>query len=193
MYTSQVLATLALAMPALVSASTLYPTMGCYSDVPDLKNMTTNVYNSYGFCTDHCRQGNYKFAVVSQGDHCACSNAVPPPSFKIDDEKCKIVCPGFPEDFCGSNVSFNVLSVKDSSDFVSSVTSAQAAATASGGIVVAASTSTPLTASMATTTDATWSSASSTASATPTFNAASSMREGSSLAGVLLAGLTFLL
>ena len=100
MYTSQVLATLALAMPALVSASTLYPTMGCYSDVPDLKNMTTNVYNSYGFCTDHCRQGNYKFAVVSQGDHCACSNAVPPPSFKIDDEKCKIVCPGFPEDFC---------------------------------------------------------------------------------------------
>ncbi|KAJ5469728.1 hypothetical protein N7539_009346 [Penicillium diatomitis] len=194
MQISQVLTTLALAMPALVSASALYPSMGCYSEVPDLKNDTTNVFNSYGLCADQCRQGHYKFAVLSKGDHCGCSNAVPPPANKVADDQCKTACPGYPEDICGGNTTYSVLNVHDQSNFVSSMTVKASATTTAGGIVVAASTpASTATATNAETTAMSSASASASASATPSFNAASSMREGSSLAGVLFAGLALLL
>lgn len=98
-----ILATLALALPALVSAySPAYTKLGCYSSVPDVKGDSTNVFQSLGMCVTQCAKDNYKIAVLSKGDHCACSNALPPDSSKIDDDKCNTVCPGYPTDNCKS-------------------------------------------------------------------------------------------
>lgn len=100
MRTQHILATLALALPAFVSASSAYTKLGCYSDVPDLKGDSTNSYQAYGACLNSCSKDGYKIAVLSKGNHCACSNAVPPDSAKVSDDKCNTACPGYPTDYC---------------------------------------------------------------------------------------------
>lgn len=103
MHPQHILATLALALPAFVSASgPAYTKLGCYSDVPDVKGDSTNVFQSFGLCVTQCAKDNYKIAVLSKGDHCACSNAVPPDSSKVNDDKCNTVCSGWPMENCKS-------------------------------------------------------------------------------------------
>lgn len=100
MHTQHILATLALALPAFASTSTSYTKLGCYSEVPDLKGDSTNAFQAHGQCLNQCSTGNYKIAVLSKGNHCSCSNAVPPASAKVSDDKCNTVCPGFPTEYC---------------------------------------------------------------------------------------------
>ncbi|GLI76785.1 WSC domain protein [Penicillium ochrochloron] len=214
MHTQYFLATLALALPAFAS-SAAYTKLGCYSEVPDLKGDSTNAYQAYGQCINKCSTDNYKIAVLSKGNHCSCSNAVPPSSAKVSDDKCNTVCPGYPMDYCGGDGTYMVLSTGESaavseSDGGAAVT--PTAATAAGGIVVAATNANPtattvptsiLTApgtmiskagvSGAASSSATATAASSSASASPTNNAAVSLRGGSSIAGALVAGLGLLL
>ncbi|OOQ85106.1 hypothetical protein PEBR_31411 [Penicillium brasilianum] len=211
MHPHHILATLAFAL----SASAAYTKLGCYSEVPDLKNDTTNVFQSYGQCLNQCSEGGYKIAVLSQGDHCSCGNAVPPNSAKVSDDKCTTPCPGYVNDYCGGDNTYMVLStgryaVVSQSDGDAAAT--PTAATAAGGIVVAATNVNPSTVptsiltapgsmiSKAGVTGAASSSAgvaataaSSSASALHTANAAGSLRAGSSMAGVLVAGLGLLL
>jgi hypothetical protein len=100
MHPQHILVTLALALPAFVSASAAYTKLGCYSEVPDLKGDSTNAYQAYGQCLNQCSKDGYKIAVLSKGDHCSCSNAVPPDSAKVSDDMCKTPCPGYPTDYC---------------------------------------------------------------------------------------------
>ncbi|KAJ5459875.1 uncharacterized protein N7458_001427 [Penicillium daleae] len=212
MRTQHILATLALALPAFVSASSAYTKLGCYSDVPDLKGDSTNSYQAYGACLNSCSKGGYKIAVLSKGNHCACSNAVPPDSAKVSDDKCNTACPGYPTDYCGGDDVYMVLStgqyVVSESDGGAATT--PTAATAAGGIIVAATNVNPTTVPTSILTapgamitkagvsgeassSAAATAASSSASASPTSNAAVSLRGGSSMAGLLVAGLGLLL
>ncbi|KAF3390409.1 hypothetical protein F1880_009143 [Penicillium rolfsii] len=211
MHSQNIFLTLALALPAFVSTATAYTTLGCYSEVPDLKNDTTNAFQSYGQCVNQCSTDNYKIAILSHGDHCSCSNAVPPASAKVSNDKCDTVCPGFPTDYCGGNGTYMVLSTGETavSGSDDGAATTPAAATAAGGIVVAATTSTPTTTTVPTSVSGTMISkagvssaasgsatapaSSASASASPTNNAAVSLRGGSSIAGALVAGLGLLL
>ncbi|KAJ5153220.1 uncharacterized protein N7482_009698 [Penicillium canariense] len=213
MHPHHILASLALALPAFVSAS--HTTLGCYSEVPDLKGDSTNIFQAYGQCLSQCTMAGYEIAALSQVSHCACSNTVPPDSAKVDDEECKTPCPGYPSNYCGGDGTFMVLStgqyaVLSGSDDGSTATAT--AVTAAGGIVVAptninptsiptsiltapssivSSASARVAASSSATSAIT--AASSSASPSPTLNAAGSLRAGSSLAGALVAGLGLLL
>jgi cell wall integrity and stress response component len=213
MHPQQILATLALALPALVGAfSPAYTKLGCYSTVPDVKGDSTSPFQSLGMCVTQCATDNYKIAVLSKGDHCSCSNALPPDSSKVDDDKCNTVCPGYPTDKCGGDNAYSVLSTgqgaaDSGSDGSASVT--QTAATAAGGIVVAATNVTPSTVptsiltapgtssskagAASSSAGAAVTAASSSAAASPTANAAGSLRGGSSVTGVLVAALGLLL
>ncbi|KAJ5118915.1 hypothetical protein N7448_010623 [Penicillium atrosanguineum] len=213
-------ATLALALPALASAST--SVLGCYSSVPSLKDEGRYTFQSQGYCEEKCQSGGFRIAALT-GLQCLCGNELPPSSAQVDDDKCDTVCAGWPEDNCGGQNYFTVLSTgeytevsnssssSDSSD--SSDSTPASASTAAGGIVVAPTNINPssvptaiLTAPSSTVPSASASaiasksvaaaaitSVSSSTSASPTMNAAYSMHAGSSVIGAAIAGLGLLL
>ncbi|KAJ5668289.1 uncharacterized protein N7477_006859 [Penicillium maclennaniae] len=143
MHSQHLFATLALTLPALVTATVSQ--MGCYSSVPGLKDEGDFTFQSLGYCQEKCEQGGFRIAALTGGTQCLCGNEFPPSSALVDDDKCDLTCPGWPEDECGGNDYYNVLSigeyieVSDSSSASStSVSSTSASAsTIAGGIIVA--------------------------------------------------------
>lgn len=151
MHSQQFLAILALALPAFAGS---YETLGCYSSVPSLTPQKDFAFVSLGWCEDKCSSGGYRIAALSHGTKCACSNEPPSKSDKVDNDKCNLDCTGFPEDKCGGDDVFSVLSTGEysSSDSDSDsdsnsnsnsnsgsarASSTTTAPTVTGGIVVA--------------------------------------------------------
>ncbi|KAJ5692334.1 hypothetical protein N7462_001757 [Penicillium macrosclerotiorum] len=205
------LASIALALPVLAGASSGYTKLGCYSTVPDLTDSAQDNYQAYGLCLSRCTKAGYKIAALTKGSTCACSNAIPPNSDKVDDSKCSAACTGYPSDHCGGENAYMVLStgqyaVLSNSD--NGATATATASTAAGGIVVAPTNMNPTSVptGILTAPDSMVSKASSGAAASrtagvtsssatpsPTINAAGSLRAGSSVAGAFVAGLGLLL
>lgn len=90
--------TLALALPALTSATVTQ--LGCYSSVPSLKDEGEFTFQSHGYCEEKCEKGGFRVAALHGGLQCLCGNELPSSSAQVDDDKCDIVCPGWPVDKC---------------------------------------------------------------------------------------------
>lgn len=87
-----------LALIPLVAASS--SSLGCYSSVPNLKDVQQYTFNSPGYCLEQCLGDGFRFAAMKDGATCGCSNTVPLSSAKLDDDKCDQGCPGWPKDTC---------------------------------------------------------------------------------------------
>lgn len=98
MHPNHLLASLALVLPALASTS-IYQ-LGCYSAVPVLQDAEQYTYQSYGYCEIKCMKAGYRVAALSDGSTCACSHELPKEADKVDDARCNMMCPGFPQDKC---------------------------------------------------------------------------------------------
>lgn len=207
MHTNYIFSSLALALPVYSLSSTA--SMGCYSAIESFKNQGPFTYQSPGHCQTQCADKDFKVAALSRGNMCYCGNKVPSDSAKIADDKCDIACTGWAAASCGGMDTFNIIQATDdlqvSPSENASTTTAPTAATAAGGIIVAASTAGAPTGIVtaastinsksgnAVSKTATVSGAVATASPTPTNNAAGTVRAGSSLLGALVAGLGLLL
>ncbi|KAJ5296952.1 uncharacterized protein N7443_007845 [Penicillium atrosanguineum] len=203
-------ATLALALPALASAST--SVLGCYSSVPSLKDEGRYTFQSQGYCEEKCQSGGFRIAALT-GLQCLCGNELPPSSAQVDDDKCDTVCAGWPEDNSPANTPKSPIPVPAPTPRTPPDSTPASASTAAGGIVVAPTNINPssvptaiLTAPSSTVPSASASaiasksvaaaaitSVSSSTSASPTMNAANSMHAGSSVIGAAIAGLGLLL
>lgn len=199
------LSALALALPVYSLNSTA--SMGCYSAIESFDNQGPYTYQSPGHCQNQCAGKNFEVAALSRGNMCYCGNKVPSDSAKIADDKCDIACNGWPAETCGGKDTFNIFQATDdlqaSPSGNASTTASPTAATAAGGIIVAASTAGGQTGIVTATSTAksgntvsktsAVSGAAATASPTPTGNAAGTVRAGSSLLGAVVAGLGLLL
>ncbi|CAG7918229.1 unnamed protein product [Penicillium olsonii] len=208
MHTSYILSALALALPVYSSSTA---SMGCYSEVDSMKSQGPFTFQSPGHCQEQCSSKGFKVAALSRGDMCYCGDKLPAESAKVDDDKCDLTCPGWPEEKCGGKDTYTIIqgtevAGSDKSESAST-TAAPTAVTAAGGIVVAPSTAAAPTgivtaASSANSKNANSASksagsaistAKSSASPTPTDNAAGSIRVGSSFIGAAIAGMGLLL
>ncbi|KAJ5594329.1 uncharacterized protein N7459_000537 [Penicillium hispanicum] len=103
----QLLTTLILALP-LVAADSERDRLGCYATVPDLTSLSVYTFQSTGYCIDKCSQDAYRYAALT-GNKCGCSNSAPAESAKLSETKCNTECAGFPEDKCGGDDAYTVL------------------------------------------------------------------------------------
>ncbi|KAL4788642.1 hypothetical protein BJX76DRAFT_315287 [Aspergillus varians] len=71
----------------------------CSSDSTGSGSGNFSIYQSNGYCTDHC--SGSAFAIL-QGKNCWCSDIAPNDDTSVDTSKCDDDCPGFPDDSCGS-------------------------------------------------------------------------------------------
>lgn len=81
-----------------VSAGSSSP-KGCYSSTTGLTLATSQTFNSIGSCSQLCL-GKKAEAMAMQDSDCYCGSTLPPLSLSIDDGKCSIPCPGYPDDLC---------------------------------------------------------------------------------------------
>ncbi|KAJ5918277.1 Carbohydrate-binding WSC subgroup [Penicillium verhagenii] len=108
MHTQSFLASLAL-IPLVAASSSL----GCFSAVPDLKDVKQYTFQSHGFCIDQCTEAGFHIAALKDGITCGCSNSTPLSSAKVDDDKCDQYCPGWPDNNCGGINVYTVLTTGD--------------------------------------------------------------------------------
>lgn len=87
-----------LALIPLVAATS--SALGCYSSVPNLKDVKQYTFQSHGYCIDQCIEAGFRFAALKDGITCGCSNTIPLSSAKLDDDKCDQYCAGWPRDNC---------------------------------------------------------------------------------------------
>lgn len=104
MHLNHLLASLALALPALASTSHL----GCYSTVPGLKPSEQYTFQSQGYCEDKCQKAGYRVAALSSGSACACGNELPKASDKVDHAECDLPCTGYPAVKCKSAYALDI-------------------------------------------------------------------------------------
>jgi hypothetical protein len=98
MHSTYILSALALALPVYSLSSTA--SMGCYSDIGDMKSQGPYTYQSPGYCQDRCSKNDFKVAALGRSDMCYCGNNLPSQSAKVDDDKCDQPCVGFPAEMC---------------------------------------------------------------------------------------------
>lgn len=91
-----------------VSAGSSSP-KGCYSSTTGLTLATSQTFNSIGSCSQLCL-GKKAEAMAMQDSDCYCGSTLPPLSLSIDDGKCSIPCPGYPDDLCGGVGAYSVYS-----------------------------------------------------------------------------------
>ncbi|KAJ5639568.1 uncharacterized protein N7484_007430 [Penicillium longicatenatum] len=108
MYQS-LLASIAL-IPLVTAVSS---SLGCYSSVPNLKDVKQYTFQSHGFCLNQCTEAGFHIAALKDGITCGCSNTIPLSSAKLDDDKCDQYCAGWPEDNCGGINVYTVLTTGD--------------------------------------------------------------------------------
>lgn len=77
---------------------------GCYNSKGNMTTVTANLLTS-GSCKDACK-GYVTFGMDPVT--CYCGWAYPPASSKVDDSKCKIGCPFFPQDSCGGSGTYAI-------------------------------------------------------------------------------------
>lgn len=109
MHLTPLLASLALALPAL--ASTASPELGCYSTVPGLKDEAEYPFQSHGYCEQKCQKAGYRVAALSDGTTCACSNELPKDSDKVNSDECNVNCAGWPQANCESIYVHSILDI----------------------------------------------------------------------------------
>ncbi|KAJ5210817.1 Carbohydrate-binding WSC subgroup [Penicillium cf. griseofulvum] len=195
MHTNYIFSALALALPVFSASSTAR--MGCYSDFESFKSQGPYTYQSPGYCQTECARKEFKVAALGRGNICYCGDAIPSESAKVADDMCDMTCPGWPKETCGGKETFNIFQATEdtTSPGNATSTSARIPATAAGGIIVAPSatgTSTGIVTAASNSANAS-KPAASTASPTPTNNAAGTVRAGSSLLGAAIAGMGLLL
>ncbi|KAJ5372656.1 hypothetical protein N7517_004662 [Penicillium concentricum] len=201
MHTNYIFSALALALPVYSASSTA--NMGCYSEIESFKSQGPYTFQSVGNCEMQCAKNDFKVVALSAGNMCYCGNKVPSDSAKIADDKCDMLCAGWPEDNCGGRDTFSVFqaaeNVKASGSENGTTVTEPTAATAAGGIIVApskVSSSTSIATAASKSANAFSKSASgavATSSPTPTDNAAGTVRAGSSLLGAVVVGMGLLL
>ncbi|KAJ5124171.1 uncharacterized protein N7515_007996 [Penicillium bovifimosum] len=209
MHFNSIFSALALALPVYSLGVTAG--MGCYSDVESFENQGPYTYQSHGYCQDLCSKKDFKIAALTRGTMCYCGNKMPSDSAKVADEKCDALCIGYPGSSCGGKDAFTVIQAAENVGAPASGASTTVTATAStaaGGIIVAPSTAAGaptgiMTALSSTNTKSAETGSKSTASESgstssspspsPTFNAAGTVRAGSSLIGAAIAGMGLLL
>lgn len=89
------------AAPAPDSTNVNYNTItyeGCYSEVPDFKDIGTYTYQSPGYCQHQCVPQGYSVMALTNGADCWCGHALPANSTKTD--SCKTSCQGWPQNTC---------------------------------------------------------------------------------------------
>ena len=87
-----------LATAALAAAATSQPkSIGCFTDLTATTS-TSDAYNSVGMCHTVCSATTDHFAV--KGMDCLCLDSLPEATTKVDDKKCAVECPGYPEEMC---------------------------------------------------------------------------------------------
>ena len=72
--------------------------IGCYKSSNGVTFKDESIYNSKGHCSGICK-GSAAFA-TSDANRCYCGDEIPADSDKVDDTKCNLSCPGYPEDNC---------------------------------------------------------------------------------------------
>lgn len=103
------LASLAL-IPLVVADSS---SLGCYSSVPNLKDVKQYTFQSHGYCLEQCMAADFRIAALKDGITCGCSNSIPLYSAKLDNDKCDQYCAGYPGDNCGGINVYTVLTTGD--------------------------------------------------------------------------------
>ncbi|KAJ5623079.1 hypothetical protein N7490_011684 [Penicillium lividum] len=211
MYSQTILASLAI-IPLVAASSSL----GCFSAVPNLKDVKQYTFQSQAFCLNQCTEAGFHIAALKDGVTCGCSNTIPLSSAMVDDDKCDQYCAGWPEDNCGGINVYTVLTTGEyhgTSDSSSNSNSNSNTTIPRTGRNIVAPTVNPssmptniltapssmgtkvaITALPAAKSNAASAATTAVTSATPsaTANAAGTLRAGS-LAGVLIAGLGLLL
>ena len=71
----------------------------CIDKKIDEREGTRMSHNEPYPCINWCNWNGFKFSAVNK-DWCACANEVPG-NLRIDNEECKIPCPGNPNSVCG--------------------------------------------------------------------------------------------
>ncbi|KAJ5769099.1 hypothetical protein N7520_003658 [Penicillium odoratum] len=207
MYSHTLLA--ALAIVPLVAASS---SLGCFSAVPNLKDVKQYTFQSQAFCLNQCTEAGFHIAALKDGVTCGCSNTIPLSSAMVDDDKCDQYCAGWPEDNCGGINVYTVLTTGEYHGSSDSNSNSNSTIPRTGRNIVAPTvnpssmptsiltapssmgTKVAITALPAAKSNAASAAITAVTSATPsaTANAAGTLRAGS-LAGILVAGLGLLL
>ncbi|TGZ81212.1 hypothetical protein EX30DRAFT_348767 [Ascodesmis nigricans] len=84
--------------------------VGCYKSKGSMKFMSSDGFNSDGFCGVKCVEeevasGNMGYSVMAMANEdCYCGNKLPAKADKVDESKCSQPCPGYDERNCGSRL-----------------------------------------------------------------------------------------
>lgn len=109
MYPRHLLAPLALAFALPVLASVTITQIGCYSDIPALKDQGTYTFQSQGYCEEKCQKGGFRIAALTGGNQCLCGMELPLKKAKVDNSKCDMRCTGWPENNCALDFDLSTL------------------------------------------------------------------------------------
>lgn len=95
------LLSLTLALPILAKTSIFE--LGCYAHVPALTDKQQHPFQSRAHCEDKCQKSGFRVAALTHGSTCACAHQLPKQSDLVDDDKCNVMCSGWPEEKCKSS------------------------------------------------------------------------------------------
>jgi cell wall integrity and stress response component len=74
--------------------------VGCFSSAGSLSGSTTYMYQSTGWCSDHCTSKSSSYFATTNGKQCLCGNSAPDSSDKVATSKCDTDCAGYPDNKC---------------------------------------------------------------------------------------------
>lgn len=94
----RLLLALTLALPILAKTSIFE--LGCYAHVPGLTDKQQHPFQSRANCEEKCQRSGFRIAALSHGSVCACGHDLPKQSELVDDERCNVMCSGWPEEKC---------------------------------------------------------------------------------------------
>ncbi|KAF2169666.1 hypothetical protein M409DRAFT_20081 [Zasmidium cellare ATCC 36951] len=88
--------------------------VGCFSSSTPLDNINTYMYQSSGYCSEHCSSA---VMGLTDGNQCFCGDQIPAESDKVDDSKCSTKCDGFGQEMCGGDGFWTVYTLKDGATY----------------------------------------------------------------------------
>ncbi|RYP39984.1 hypothetical protein DL767_001918 [Monosporascus sp. MG133] len=95
---------------AAVAVGQTYKYVGCFSEPPEYRSETRDVFQSLGLCQYRCSDSHQPVATLGNGTHCLCGNLLPPGDQLVEDGNCDTPCPGYDAEMCGGDGFFSVYS-----------------------------------------------------------------------------------
>ncbi|GKT47811.1 WSC domain-containing protein [Colletotrichum spaethianum] len=100
------------AAPEILAQSGDFNSIGCYSDTPSARALTTGISLSGGVrvsdCTTACAAQGYQFAGVEFGRECFCGASIQNGAKPISAESCNMACTADKTQYCGGAAAINI-------------------------------------------------------------------------------------